>query len=1037
MRASRGLVALAMAGLLAVAIASCASPPPSAYYGGSSVAAGTAVSLGTNASGEACTQQARGGTGGGVDIFCGTWTQPSGSVARDGAADAGALTALATHGPWRDGIDSRFNCGPPTATTILGGAPAVVMQCTRKVGGWPQVAMVASVDGTAYVADGIEPAISVIQRGIGVVSGRMRADAAATMGKSNADALFAGRLAAQAFSAGNIGQYEQLMTEATKQNLEDNFNSAETLYRAALALQEKALGANDPNLALPIMLLALQISDEGRFAEATPLFARADRLAARASDPSMPARLLHYEGLHALNQGKDQDALSLLRRAAAAYAVLLPPAALAPRARPGSPAQVLAASGGATRTDPLPKDDVILDPTQQTALIGIIEAERNQSIALRHLHRDPEADAAIAAAVALADAHGMRQAKLTSRLYRTAAANAAAEGNQSEAASGLSYSAAAFSDAFPGTRPVAVTRMLQAAALHRDGDDAAAFSRCASAVDLLRALKDGVPADVMEPCLEVYIATADRAAPADRQAILADMFEAAQLAQGDVTGKLIAGATARLAENARDPKVGAAVRRRQDAQAHLDDLTHQRDLLAAGAGGNGGGELMPRISADDLDKQIVAARNEVADSEAALEAASPNFAQLVQDATPASAVLSALGPDEAFAMIALGPNDGFVFVLRDGQITAARMDNGAAKMAALVKRVRDGIEPTEKGIPRFDAADDQAIYADTLGRLEPALTGVKHLVVAPAGPLLSLPFGVLLTGPADPDKLLNAPWLINRYDIAHVPAAANFVSLRKVANSSRATKPWFGFGEFVPVTLAQAEKTFPTSSCADSAKLFAGLPPLASAGPELNAARTVLGAPTNDELLGPAFTTAAVERSDLSDYKVLHFAAHALLPTDLACAAEPAIVTSAPPRAPDANGAMLKASDVLNLKLDADLVILSACNSGGPGGTDGGESLSGLARSFFYAGARSMLVTHWSVNDQTAAFLVANTANEIHKGAGVAAAMRTSQLALLNAARTSGPAALAHPFYWAPFAVIGEGRGKLVSAALPQRFAGP
>ena len=129
----------------------------------------------------------------------------------------------------------------------------------------------------------------------------------------------------------------------------------------------------------------------------------------------------------------------------------------------------------------------------------------------------------------------------------------------------------------------------------------------------------------------------------------------------------------------------------------------------------------------------------------------------------------------------------------------------------------------------------------------------------------------------------------------------------------------------------------------------------------------------SDELLGPAFTAQAVLTTQLKDYRILQFSTHALLPSELRCQSEPAIVTSAPAGAPDASGALLTASQVVGLDLDADLVILSACNSGGPGGTTAGESLSGLARAFFYAGARSLMVTHWSVNDQVAAFLVADT----------------------------------------------------------------
>ena len=78
-------------------------------------------------------------------------------------------------------------------------------------------------------------------------------------------------------------------------------------------------------------------------------------------------------------------------------------------------------------------------------------------------------------------------------------------------------------------------------------------------------------------------------------------------------------------------------------------------------------------------------------------------------------------------------------------------------------------------------------------------------------------------------------------------------------------------------------------------------------------------------------------KAPLKNYRILHFATHALLPSELTCQSEPAIVTSDPAGAPDATQALLTASDVAQLNLDADLVILSACNSGGAGGSDGGR----------------------------------------------------------------------------------------------------
>ena len=71
-----------------------------------------------------------------------------------------------------------------------------------------------------------------------------------------------------------------------------------------------------------------------------------------------------------------------------------------------------------------------------------------------------------------------------------------------------------------------------------------------------------------------------------------------------------------------------------------------------------------------------------------------------------------------------------------------------------------------------------------------------------------------------PNNLADAPWLLRKFAISHVPAPSNFVSLRKIAGGSRATEPWFGFGDFQPVTLAQAQVAFPGAACAESARLL-------------------------------------------------------------------------------------------------------------------------------------------------------------------------------------------------------------------------
>jgi CHAT domain-containing protein len=996
------------------------------------------VPLGLNAAGEACTQQTQGGTEPVANIYCGTWQQPSGRVRSAGPVVAENLVDLATTSPWRDGLEQRFACGPAQMTTILNGVPAALLSCTRRQGGWPHVALIAAAGGGAsgrdgWYADGVLPALPAIERSIGVQSGRVTPDSAASTKSAGTDALLASRLAAQAFSSGDVGQYDALMIAGSRANQAERFAAAESAFRAALALQEKSLGAGNPNTATTLERLALQISNQGRYAEADALFARAAELAARSDDPLAQPRLQHYLALNLLNQGKTVAALAQLDKAAAGYETLLPPSVLNAR-----PARLVSS---ARFGEALQNREQLSDPGVRAALAGAIEVRRYRAVVLRTLGRNAESDQALEAARTLANGNNLREPVAIGRLTRTEGAGDLARGDTASAAVAFGTAATTFGTALPRSRPLAETRLLQAAAIGRKAGLPAALAACQDGTQILRQESLGVPPAVITPCLDIFADAAD-ADPVRRQVLLAAMFEAAQLAQGGVTSAQIAQATARLAEGARDPKVAEAIRHRQDAGAALADLDRQRDARVQNAAALGG-------TADlaELDAKIAAARTSVAEADASLQAASPNYGQLVQEVVPASAVLTLLRPGEVFFSTSLSDTGGWTFALRDGKVTAARITADAAGIAKLVQKVRAGVDLTTDDVPPFDTDAAYGLFTAVLGGVKDQLDGAKAIVVAPTGPLLSIPFGVLLTGPASPDQLGKAPWLLRVATIAHVPAPANFVSLRKISGGSRASQPWFGFGDFRPVTLAQAQRSFTGADCAESAKLFASLPPLPFAGRELEAARLLLGGGRQDELLGSAFTSKAVLQQPLKDYRILHFATHALLPAELRCQSEAAIVTSAPPGAPDASGALLTVSNVVSLDLDAETVILSACNSGGgavsakdaTGATKvAGESLSGLARAFFYAGARSLMVTHWSVNDQTAAYLVAESMRRVRGGAGIAEALRDAQLVMLDGAGTTLPAILAHPFHWAPFALIGDGGGrKLSTAALETSRHGP
>jgi CHAT domain-containing protein len=992
---------------LAVALGSCARPGAEHFVTGGTAGAAEQrpLNVGTNTAGETCTMRQR--ADGNAAVYCGSWEQPSARIQAGEAAAAGDAAALATASPWRNAIARRLDCNAPQPATILGDVPAAAMQCTRRLGGWPQVALVAVVGGRAYYADGVQPAFQPMQRAIGVIAGRVSADAAggtATVG------LEAARLAAASYSAADIATYEALVRRAALANLAQDYLNSEKAYRAAAAVLDRQTPRN-PQAAVPLMSAAVQASNEGRMAEADRLFADAEARAAKAGngDPTLRPRLAHDRGLHLLNQGKPEQALALFIQAREQYAALLSPEVL----RGGSGPAPLGQIASGRLNDQLTIRSVLRDTVQDSAVLGLIESRRYAAVALRQLGRAADGDTEAEAAADLTRRAGLNDRALTARLLRTAGTIAQVEGRDADAGSRLSASAAAFEQSLPGSRPVAVTDLLRAGVLAHGGRLDEALEPCREASAILRARRLGTTPELIAPCLEAFAASA-RARPDEAQRTNREMFEAAQLAQTSLTTQQIARAAAELQENARDPRAADALKQQKAAEDALDEAQRARDEAAK----TGGQPDANRLA--ELDKRLAEARHAAEDAEGAVQATAPNFPQLVQQAVSADDVLKALHPGEAFAAFMLGRTQGWAFLLRDGRIDIAAIDGGEGSVDPLVLRIRKSVEAGADGNPpAFDAAAAEALYAALFGKLAPRLDGARALVVSPTGSLLSVPFALLIAGHADPASLATAPFLVRRVTIAHVPAAANFVSLRRAAGGSRASKPWFGFGEFRPVTLRQAAASFPGTACADSARDLAGLPPLPGTRLELEAARKLLDASPDAQLLGPAFTVPQVRQVALADYRILHFAAHALLPTDLRCQDAPAIITSPPADARDAGEAMLTAPVAQTLHLDADAVILSACNTGGPGGA-AGESLSGLARSFFYAGARSLLVTHWEVNDRYTAYLVAVILGNYKGGPGMAEAVAAAERKLLEQA--TGPDAWqAHPFFWAPMALIGEG----------------
>jgi CHAT domain-containing protein len=194
------------------------------------------------------------------------------------------------------------------------------------------------------------------------------------------------------------------------------------------------------------------------------------------------------------------------------------------------------------------------------------------------------------------------------------------------------------------------------------------------------------------------------------------------------------------------------------------------------------------------------------------------------------------------------------------------------------------------------------------------------------------------------------------------------------------------------------------------------LMPLPDTAQELRIIAKVLGASNDALLLRADASEARFKKARLEDYRVIHFATHGLIAGELSGLDEPALVLTPPQTQSDLDDGLLTASEVAALNLAADWVVLSACNTAS-GTASGAEALSGLARAFFYAGARGLLVSHWAVNSEAAVGLTTKTfaALAAEPAIGRAEAFRRTMLAMIDAGRP--------PSYWAPFVIVGEGAG--------------
>ena len=540
------------------------------------------------------------------------------------------------------------------------------------------------------------------------------------------------------------------------------------------------------------------------------------------------------------------------------------------------------------------------------------------------------------------------------------------------------------------------------------------------------------------------LAGAPAQAAEDPAALRDEAFQAAQWALTTSASQALAQMGARFAAGNDD--LAGLVRQRQD----LVESWRARDK-----------QLLDALGRSDPDSQTLSARlrDELAGIVASISALDgtltakfPEYAELSNPKPlPIAEVQKLLKDGETMLLFLVTVDESYVWAVSPTKATWNRVEVGAAALADAVKKLRATLDPSgstraaesafgdqlaEGGTP-FDRDTAFDLYQKFIAPVGDVLRGNKRLLIVADGALTSLPLSVLVTQPpegddADPDALRATAWLIKSYALTTLPAVSSLKALRVFQRKSDATDPFRGFGSptlagrgGAPASPAEVQVASRSASAFFRGRyadvdVVRRLEPLPATADELRRMASALGTdPRKAVSIGAAATETAVKAADLSHTAIIAFATHGLVTGELTGLAEPALVFTPPAKATDIDDGLLTASEAAQLKLSADWVVLSACNTAAGDGTPGAEGLSGLARAFLYAGARAILASHWPVRDDAAAALTTGTFGNLTRdpSIGRAEALRRAMIAVMS--NTDDPS-LAHPSAWAPFVVVCE-----------------
>ena len=487
-----------------------------------------------------------------------------------------------------------------------------------------------------------------------------------------------------------------------------------------------------------------------------------------------------------------------------------------------------------------------------------------------------------------------------------------------------------------------------------------------------------------------------------------EAFNALQLA--NLTDIVLVNSEVAARSAATNPRTAALIRSLQDHIRLRQGLDKERSFAASAR------------KSDDiarLDAQIAAVDAQIVREGAEIDRVFPAY-RTIGRPTPVSlaSFQARLHPGEIL-LAPLPVEDGTLAIaVTHDRLIWTRTAATRAQIGQWAKRIRfsiDAARASSDTAPPFDIAAASALYRAIAPRpISAVLRTHKQLLYYSSGALAAVPPSLLVTAATRGTSLAATAWLVRTHSVTVLPS---LLARANPGPSGRTTTARFlGVGAPdlgpAPIEIAARGAAFRTGGI--DVKALQALPSLPHAQSELRAIGLALGGRNDRLLVAQQATEAGLRALPLERYGVIAFATHGLVGGDFAGLSEPALVMTPPTVAKDGDDGLLTASEVAGLKLDADWVILSACNSASGIGT-GGPAYGGLASAFLHAGARALLVSHWPVRDDAAERITVETVRRTRMGEPRAVALRHAILALMADRRVPQSA---NPAIWAPFVLI-------------------